>query len=230
MKRNMLKFVVTVALILAMAAPAFAARKTRDLVFEEDDEAEVTAKAQEANIENPQAITVKTTLDLTRDGETTSVSPTYEFQSGDRVKLRYSTNSDGYVYWMAKMSSGKYTMLFPSEQTGTDNFITKNSEYTVPVKGSFRFDDTPGTEHLLMVFSPDRIPEMEQAVAEAAGNKGQVQDNNAVQVAAVEEQSTNKRKTRDLVFEEEEEEEILTKSQVAPKGEPFVASYELFHK
>ena len=43
------------------------------------------------------------------------------------------------------------------------------------------------------------------------------------------EKNTSKRKTRDLVFEEEDEEDVNTKTQVAPKGEPFVAFYELVH-
>lgn len=216
-------------LIAVLAAPAFAARKTRDLVFEDEDEAATSELAKEADIQDPVKISVKTALELTRDGQKTTVAPDYEFKSGDRVKLRYTTNADGYVYWMAKMSSGKYSVLFPTEKTGMDNLIKKNEEHTVPAKGSFRFDDTPGTESLLMVFSPDRIPELDQAVAEANGQKGNVVAD-STQVASVEEKNTSKRKTRDLVFEDEDEEEVNTKTQVAPKGEPFVALYELVHK
>ncbi|MDR2161121.1 MAG: DUF4384 domain-containing protein [Desulfovibrio sp.] len=219
-----------ILVMLALAAPAFAARKTRDLVFEEEEETAAEEVAKDAKIENPQVIAVQTTLDLTRSGETMSVTPSHEFQSGDKVKLRYTTNADGYVYWLAKMSSGKYAVLFPTPQTGMDNFIKKNEEHTVPVKGAFRFDDTPGTESLLMIFSDGKVPELEQAVAEAAGQKTNTVDRQATQVASVEQKNTSKRKTRDLVFEEEEDEDVVTKSQVAPKGEPFVAAYELTHK
>jgi hypothetical protein len=216
-------------LALAWAAPAFAQRKTRDLVFEEEDDAATAEIAKESNIADPVTISVKTALELTRDGQTSSVEPSHEFKSGDRVKLRYTTSADGYVYWLAKMASGKYSVLFPNSQTGMDNLIKKNEEHTVPVKGSFRFDDKPGTESLLMVFAPDKIPELEQAVAEANGQKDNVVEN-SIQVASVEEKNVSKRKTRDLVFEEEDEEEVNTKTQVAPKGEPFVAMYELIHK
>ena len=230
MKRLHFAAPLLVLVMLALAAPAFAARKTRELVFEEEDETAATEIAKDAKIENPQVIAVQTTLDLTRNGETVSVTPSHEFQSGDRVKLRYTTSADGYVYWLAKMSSGKYAVLFPTPQTGMDNFIKKNEEHTVPVKGSFRFDDTPGTESLLMIFSDGKVPELEQAVAEAAGQKSNTVDQQASQVASVEQNNTSKRKTRDLVFEEEEEDEVVTKSQVAPKGEPFVAAYDLIHK
>lgn len=230
MKSRWLTILLACLLTAALAAPAFAAaRKTRDLVFE-DDEAPATSKtAKEADIKNPMKISVKTALELTRDGQQSTVAPNHEFKSGDRVRLRYTTNADGYVYWMAKMSSGKYSVLFPTEKTGMDNLIKKNEEHTVPVKGSFRFDATPGTESLLMVFSPDRIPELDQAVAEANGQKGNVVAN-TTQVASVEEKNAGKRKTRDLVFEDENDEAVNTKTQVAPRGEPFVTLYELVHK
>ena len=231
MKKHYLGFLVTALLILVMALPALAERKTRDLVFEEEDDAAISERAKDANIANPEAISVQTSLDLTRGGKTTSVLPTHQFKSGDKVKLRYTTNADGYVYWLAKMSSGAYTMLFPNPDTGMDNYIKRNEEHTVPVKGAFRFDDNPGTESLLMVFSPNKIPELEQAVAEASGQKGNVAQR-ATQVARLEKDNTSKRKTRDLVVEEEDDEEtgVSTQSQIAPQGEPFVALYELKHK
>ena len=231
MHKHYLSILAAAFLILAMAAPSFAAsaRKTRDLVFEEEDAKVAEEKAKDTKIENPSVISVRTTLELTRDGQVSTVLPTHEFKSGDRVKLRYTTNADGYVYWLAKMSSGNYAVLFPTLQAGMDNLIKKNAEHTVPVKGTFRFDDKPGTENLLMVFAPNKVPELEKAVAEASGQKGNV-DQNATQVASVEEKNTSKRKTRDLVFEEEDDAAVNTKSQVAPQGEPFVASYELIHK
>ena len=76
-----------------------------------------------------------------------------------------------------------------------------------------------------MVFSPERVVELDQAVAEANGQKGNVVED-ATQVASVEESNANKRKTRDLVFEDEDDEEVNTKTQIAPKGEPFVTMYE----
>ena len=231
MNKHYLSILAAAFLVLVIAAPSFSAskRKTRDLVFEEEDTKAAAEMAKDSKIENPEVISVRTTLELTRDSQVSTVLPTHEFKSGDRVKLRYTTNADGYVYWLAKMSSGAYAVLFPTPQTGMDNFINKNVEHTVPVKGSFRFDDKPGTETLLMVFAPNKVPELEQAVAEAAGQKGKV-DEKATQVASVEDKNTSKRKTRDLVFEEEDDETVNTKSQVAPTGEPFVASYELIHK
>lgn len=228
--KRVLPFLLACLLIVAIALPASAAsRTTRDLVFEDEDEAQVSEAGKNAGIKNPVKIAVKTAFELTRDGETRTVAPDYTFQSGDRVKLRYTTNASGYVYWLAKMSSGKYSVLFPTDITGMDNKITKNEEHTVPAKGSFRFDDTPGTEMVLMVFAEQRIPELDQVIASANGQKGNVVSDSG-RVSNMEEQNKNKRKTRDLVFEDEDDNEVNTKTQVAPMGEPFVALFELVHK
>jgi len=229
MRKRYFGFLTAALLILVMAAPGLAARKTRDLVFDEEDTQAEEAKAKSAGIQDPSVLSVRTTLELTRDGQISTVSPSHEFKSGDRVRLRYTTNADGYVYWLAKMSSGKYNVLFPSPQAGMDNFIRKNTEHTVPVKGSFRFDDKPGTENIMVVFAPNKVPELEQAVAEASGQKGNV-NQSATSVAAVEDKNAGKRKTRDLVFEEEDDEAVNTKTQVVPKGDPFVESYALVHR
>jgi Sec-independent protein translocase protein TatA len=216
--------------VLALDGPSQAA--TRDLVFEDDDEEDTSAAdaAKSSGIENPSVISFKTTLDLTTpDGKTDSVPTSHEFKTGDKVKLRYTTNTDGYVYWMAKMSSGQYSILFPSPSAGSDNFVKKNANNVVPVKGAFRFDDTPGTETLLVVFSPEKIPELDEAVAEAAKNSGKVVDS-AADLASLESSNESKRTTRDLVFEEEDDEEVSVKTQAATAGEPFVAVYELVHK
>jgi hypothetical protein len=206
-----------------------AARKTRDLVFE-DEESDPGQVAKDANIKNAKVVAVKTTIELTRDGQTSTVLPNHVFKSGDKVRVLFSTNIDGFVYWMSKGTSGNYMVLFPSPKTGMDNAVKKNTEYTVPTKGAFRFDDKPGKEELLCVVSAQRLPDLDKAIAEASGSAGGDVKDSSKQIAAVEDKNTSKRKTRDLVFEEEDEEDVNTKSQVATAGEPFVAYYELVHK
>lgn len=217
------------AAFFATSALAESTRKTRDLVFEDGDEISLNKKIENSNIDNASVVAVKTTLELTRDGQVSYVTPSQVFKSGDKVVIVYTPNIEGYAYWMGKMSSGKYSLLFPSKQAGMDNAVSKNQEYRVPVKGGFKFDDTPGTESLLLVLSAERIPDLEKAVAEASGNNGEV-SNSATQVASLEEKNENSRKTRDLVFEDNEEEEVSTRSQIAPAGEPFVSQYDLVHE
>lgn len=185
---------------------------TRDLVFEDDEEEAVEAAPGE------QTVAIKTTVLLTRDGQETTVLPGAEFQSGDKVKLVFTSNVDGYVYWLAEGSSGEYSMLFPNAQTGMDNAVVRNQTYTIPGKGSFRFDDTPGNETLLCILSTQRMPDLD----EAAGLN--FQDTTAVET------TKKKSSTRDLVFEDDEDEDVSTAAQTAPVGEPFVVQYVLTHK
>lgn len=224
---------LTAALLLPQTGWAKPAG-TRDLIFEDEKDLGKDAEPEEKLASQPQIkdsvkISVNMALELKRDEKTDIVPPNSTFKSGDRVRILYSVNADGYVYWLAKMTSGKYTVLFPTQKTGMDNAVKKDEKYTMPVKGAFRFDDKSGTEVLLCVVSPNKIADLDAAVADAnAGGKDV--DLNSNKVAALEEMNLNKRKTRDLVFEEEEDEKSNTKSQTAAKGEPFVAVFELEHE
>lgn len=209
---------LSLALLLAWGGDAFAARTTRDLVFEDDE----TPSASENAASGSQTIGVKATVVLERAGQTSTVTPTHEFKSGDKVKLVFTPNTDGYVYWLAKGTSGNYSMLYPNPKSGMDNSVKRNTEYTVPAKGAFRFDDTPGNEELLCILSTEKLDDLDKAASEQFANAGQ-------QVAELEKAQTQKRTTRDLVFEEEEDEDVQTKTQQAPKGEPFVAPFVLKH-
>lgn len=208
------------ALILGLGSDVFAARTTRDLVFE-DDEAPAASKSGSESADT-QKIGIKTTVVLTRDGQTSQVAPSSEFKSGDKVKLAFTPSVDGYVYWLAKGTSGNYSMLYPNPKVGEDNSVKRNEEYIFPVKGSFKFDDTPGNEELLCILSTTRLDDLDKAAAEQFKKAGK-------ELAALESANESKRKTRDLVFEEEEEDTINTKMQEGNSSEPFVSSYTLKH-
>jgi hypothetical protein len=225
MKRSLLTVWLTVLICLFTAFAYAAGRTTRDLVFEDEDSGASKQKDAAASGESTaggQSIGVKTTMALTRDGKTSTVLPSHEFMSGDKVKLVYTPSVNGYVYWMAKGSSGGHTLIFPSPESGMDNKVERNKEYTIPVKGTFRFDDKPGTEELLCIVSEQIMPDMEKALAEitkaAQASAGKAAD------------GSGKRATRDLVFEDEDEGDVNTQQQTAPKGQPLVAHYVLTHK
>jgi len=227
------------AFCLAAAFTAFAAETqnkpgTRDLVFEDEDvlkNADKEEKIEIPTVAGGQKISITTSLELTRDGKTEIVAPNSTFKSGDRVKLIYTPGMDGHIYWMSQMTSGKFTVLFPTAKTGMDNAVKKGEKYTMPVKGAFRFDDKTGTEVLICMISPQKIAVLDAAIA-AADKAGQQVDLNQLDkvIKDLGEQNLNKRQTRDLVFEEEEDEKSLTKSQTVKPGDTFVATYELEHE
>ena len=213
---------------LAMAEPGKPTRQrtTRDLVFEDDEEASPTVNDSVANEVNGETIAMKATVEMTRDGKTSTVLPTEDFKSGDKVRLIFSSNKDGHIYWLAKGTSGEYQVLFPTQKTGLDNSVHRNKEYTVPAKGAWKFDDKKGTETLVAVLSPKPLENLDKAVKMASeGDRKGASDI----VAEVVNGHEKKRTTRDLVFEEEDDADVNTKSQKANGDEPFVATYELVH-
>ena len=107
MKRYSLLLILG-ALFMVWGDDSWAARTTRDLVF--DDEEPAQTQAMESS--GKQTTALKTTMLLKRDGTTSTVLPSHEFKSGDSVKLVFTPNIDGYVYWLAKGSSGNYSVLF----------------------------------------------------------------------------------------------------------------------
>ena len=203
-------------------------RRTRDLVFEDDEEEEAAPVISGSTAENVggETIAMKATVEMTRDGETITVLPTEEFKSGDKVRLIFSTNRDGHIYWLSKGTSGEYQVLFPTAQAGMDNKVVRNQEYTVPTKGAWRFDDNKGTETVVCILAPEPIADLDKAVQLAdAGNK---EEASRLVASIVDAHETN-RTTRDLVFEEEDENDVNTKMQRSEGDEPFVATYELTH-
>ncbi|MEW6266036.1 MAG: DUF4384 domain-containing protein [Thermodesulfobacteriota bacterium] len=226
MRRSSLLTLFAVLLALAFAVsligPASAQkRQTRDLVFEDED----TKGAQKPAEKDKQAVVkVKATVLLDRGGEVKQVLPSHEFKSGDKVKIVYTTNIDCYVYWLSQGSSGDHYMLFPNEKVGMDNWVKKNMENLVPVKGTFKFDEKKGVEKILLVMAPEKIPELDEAAKVAAIKGGTVKK--------IEEKQDSGRKTRDLVFEDEENKDtgVSTQSQVSKDiKQPFVVAFELKH-
>ncbi len=202
-------------------------RNTRDLVFDdEDEEAAPTAADSSAAKAEGKKISVKATVELTRDGKQSTVLPSADFKSGDKVRLVFSSNSDGYVYWVAKGTSGTYQVLFPGKKAGMDNAVTRNKEYTVPARGAWRFDDKKGTETLVCLLAPKKIEELEKAIQQADGGDKAAA---STTIAALVDKHETERTTRDLVFEEEDVDDVNTKIQTSSGEEPFVATYELKH-
>ena len=90
------------------------------------------------------------------DGDTwKSVDPGLVFAQNDRVRFRFQTNFDGYLYVMNRSTSGKYEQLFPREETGQNNRIVAGNDYTVPAtKTLFRIGGPAGQEIIYWMVTP----------------------------------------------------------------------------
>ena len=87
-----------------------------------------------------------------------TIDPGLVLNQGDRVRFRFRTNFDGYLYVTNQSTSGKYEQLFPREETGQDNRIVAAKDYQVPATSvAFRIAGPPGHEIVYWLVSPARL-------------------------------------------------------------------------
>jgi len=87
------------------------------------------------------------------------------FRSGDRIQVAVESNEDGYLYIIARGSSGAWKPLFPSPETeGGNNLIRAGKATTVPSGFVFTFDEQAGEEKLFVVFSRKPEPSLESLI------------------------------------------------------------------
>lgn len=102
--------------------------------------------------------TINYWIELCRDEKFYRCNNKYEFRSGDLIRFHLIPESDGYAYLlMSQGSSGKRKMLFPTPESGKDNFFRKGRDYSVPSNAWMQLDKTPGTEMLNLVFSKEPL-------------------------------------------------------------------------
>ena len=96
---------------------------------------------------------VRVRLERLRDGVREFVRRDEEFRSGDKVKLHFEVNFPAYVEIYNWGSSGDFQRLFPF--TGGAQRVNPTADYVVPGRATewFEFDETPGVERLIFVFS-----------------------------------------------------------------------------
>ena len=83
------------------------------------------------------------------------VDPALVFAQDDRLRFRFRTNFDGYLYVMNQGTSGDYTLLYPRQDTGELNRIEAGKEYLVPAtQGSFRITGPAGHDVVFWMISP----------------------------------------------------------------------------
>jgi len=101
-------------------------------------------------------VAVRYSLVKLENGAEVEVPVTHTFRSGDQVRLKVEANQRGYLYLIARGSSGVWKPLFPSREA-SDNVVEARRGYDVPSSTqAFTFDDQEGREKIFLVFS--RVP------------------------------------------------------------------------
>ncbi len=89
-------------------------------------------------------------------GASQTVSSTRNFVKGECFAIDIESNRSGYLYVLAKQSSGDWMPLFPSAQmTGETNVINPGEKVRVPARYCFEIADPPGTEKLFVALARD---------------------------------------------------------------------------
>jgi len=87
------------------------------------------------------------------------------FRSGERIKIKLETTDMAYLYILAKGSSGRWRVLFPSaEIAGGAHRVRPDHSHTVPPRGWFAFDDQAGEEKVFVMLSRNKVQDLDQAI------------------------------------------------------------------
>lgn len=98
------------------------------------------------------------------NGAEVEVPPSHVFRSGDQVRLKVEVNQRGYLYLIARGSSGNWKPLFPSREA-SDNVVESRRGYDVPSSTqAFTFDDQEGKEKLFLLFSRTPISDLDSQI------------------------------------------------------------------
>jgi hypothetical protein len=97
-------------------------------------------------------------LERLENGKWNAIDPGLVLDQGDRVRFRFRTNFDGYLYVMNQSTSGKYEQLFPREETGRENRVEAGKDYNVPATSTaFRIAGPAGHEVVYWLITPAKL-------------------------------------------------------------------------
>ena len=112
-----------------------------------------------ARADGPDARKVRIVLERLQNNSWSAVDPGLVLAQGDRVRFKINTDFDGYLYVVNYGTSGKYSVLFPAKDTGTDNKISKGHSQQIPAADSvFRIVGPAGQEIVYWMLSPIPVP------------------------------------------------------------------------
>ncbi len=88
------------------------------------------------------------------------VSPQHIFKTGDLVRFRVLSSSDGFLYVSNRAASGKYSELFPAKGAESNNRLERGREYRIPAaaRSWFRIEKPPGYETVFFTFTYSPLP------------------------------------------------------------------------
>lgn len=88
-----------------------------------------------------------------------AVDPGFILASDDLVRFRVRSSADGFLQVTNRGTSGAYSQLFPSAETGAQNRIEAGKPYRIPqTSGAFRLAGPAGHDVVYWILSPSPLP------------------------------------------------------------------------
>jgi len=118
-----------------------------------------TPSTAQAPAQSPRAQRIEIFLERFVNGSWQGVDSRMVFDQNDLVRFRVRANFSGYLYVTNLGTSGRYEVLFPSADAGSNNRIESSKDYVVPAtsQGSFRVTGPAGQEIVYWVISPNEL-------------------------------------------------------------------------
>ena len=99
-------------------------------------------------------------------GRAIRTEPTREFRTGDRIRLAFEPNVDGYLYIFDSENGGAPRMIFPDARLdGGDNWVEAHVPVEVPSSEEpeerlrwFEFYGDPGSDRIFIVVTREPLP------------------------------------------------------------------------
>jgi Domain of unknown function (DUF4384) len=108
---------------------------------------------------SPATVLLEITLESKQNGKVEAMATGHVFQPGDVVRLRLKSHYSGFLYVMDQGTSGRFSTVFPSTETGSDNRLKPDQVYVVPAvdEGWFEVQGPPGFDVLYFLLSPTEL-------------------------------------------------------------------------
>jgi hypothetical protein len=92
-------------------------------------------------------------LEKEDQGKGVVMEPGHVFEAGDRLRFRFTPNFSGTLFVMNRGTSGSYTLLFPKDDTGTNDRMEAGKAYLLPStdRGWFRIEGPAGHDVVYFV-------------------------------------------------------------------------------
>lgn len=170
--KSLIKLSLMVIVVFGLTiAPAVAFDKNETTDKKKDDKDEARTRALLVKVDKGEVDGLRIRILKSENDALTPVDPAKDFKSGDKIRVAFESNFDGFVYIINVTPGGKTKVLFPYAQEG-NNMVGKGQRYQFPGEGLIEFDEEVGTEVLQVYMSRDRIKSFDEAIKNPNGEMG----------------------------------------------------------